>query len=221
MTYTLYHFPFTCSRVTMSALEETGAAYDVVLVNVIAGAQRSPEYLRVNPHGKVPALVADGRLLTENAALLLHLDAVFPQAGLLPRTADPIARGAALSDLLWCSGSLHPLARMLRAPAHYTVGDVAPVEERGRALAPAMLAEFEARLGTDDWWFGPVWSIVDVYVWWLASTCASTGVDLAPYPAVTAHAARVRARASFERMVARETSALASAGIALPPGLSL
>src|SRR5712675_2382532 len=88
--FTLYFVPGTCALATHIALEEAGAPYKAVLVDFRSRSQRSPEYLAVNPKGRVPALVTEGGTLTETPALLCFVAQRFPQAGLAPLT-DPFA----------------------------------------------------------------------------------------------------------------------------------
>lgn len=216
---TLYFCPMTCARVTMVALERSGAAYHVRLINLMAGEQRAPDYLAVNPMGKVPALRIGDRVLTENAAILLYLDGAYPEAGLLPHAIDPVEVATARSDLIWCATSLHPLVRQIRAPAHYTLGDQDAVRAKGVEAVAPILARFEARFAAADWWFGPAWSIVDTYIAWAVAGWA-TAIDLAPYPSVAAHGGRVAAQPAFGAMLAREAALMAEAGMQLPPGMA-
>lgn len=203
MDLTLYFFPGACSRVTMTALEATGAPYRDQLVNIRTDEQKTPDYRRVNPKGKVPALAIDGRIMTENAAILVFLDRQFPQAGLLPHSTDPVADIAPLSDLLWCSSTLHPAMRQIRAPDKYTVGDPADVMADGMrkfATECTRIAE-----GVDGrWWYGDRWSIIDVYLFWLCNVAEKGGFPLSDYPAIVDHAARVRRIAPLQRALERE-----------------
>ena len=82
--YTLYYSPGSASMVVHLALLETGAPYRLELVDVHAGGQRDPAYLKVNPQGVVPTLVIDGTPMTESAALLVVLAERHPGAGLAP-----------------------------------------------------------------------------------------------------------------------------------------
>ncbi|HVN98884.1 MAG TPA: glutathione S-transferase family protein [Steroidobacteraceae bacterium] len=82
--YTLYYSPGTASMAVHLALLEIGAPYRLELVDFDQGAQRSPEYLRLNPHGRVPTLVIDGEPYHEVAALLLMLADRHPEARLAP-----------------------------------------------------------------------------------------------------------------------------------------
>ncbi|CUS44776.1 MAG: glutathione S-transferase family protein [Pseudomonadota bacterium] len=203
MDLTLYFFPGACSRVTMTALEATGVTYRDQLVNVRTDEQKTPGYRRVNPKGKVPALAIDGRIMTENAAILVFLDRQFPQAGLLPRSTDPVTDIAPLTDLLWCSSTLHPAMRQIRAPDKYTAGDPADVMADGMrkfAAECTLIAD-----GVDGrWWYGDRWSIVDVYLFWLCNVAEKGGFPLSDYPAIVDHAARVRQLAPLQRALERE-----------------
>src|SRR5579862_6967112 len=86
----LYYAQGTCALATHIALEETGAPYEAVRVDFASQAQRSPEYLAVNPKGRVPALVTESGTLTETPALLCFVAQHFPQAELAP-LSDPFA----------------------------------------------------------------------------------------------------------------------------------
>lgn len=208
MKLTIYQFPAACSRVTMNALEELGLEFDDICVNMRTAAQNSPEYLAVNPKGKVPALVADGQVLTENAAILWTLHSLHPHGGLLPASDDPFRRHEYLSDLTWCSGTMHPIVRQVRMPVKWTTGDPAGVREDGIAKLVKECKRFVQRIGKGGWWYGDSWSIVDTYIYWGYSTAAKGGFPIDDYPELLDHAERVRSRPSFLRVLAREQAAL-------------
>ena len=107
----LYHFPRACSSVTMCALEAAGIEYDDIVVNIFNGENKTPEYLKIHPGGKVPAMKVDGRVITENAALLILVDSLKPEAGLLPSDASAFDKAKMYSDLIWISGTVHPAVR--------------------------------------------------------------------------------------------------------------
>jgi glutathione S-transferase len=83
MTLTLYTNPQSRGRIARWMLEEVGEPYEARLLDFGPG-MRTPEYLAINPMAKVPALVHDGRVVTEVAAILCYLADAFPQAGLMP-----------------------------------------------------------------------------------------------------------------------------------------
>ena len=208
MTQTiLFMSPMTCSRVSMTALEELGIDFEDRLIFIGAGAQNDPEYLALNRKGKVPALSLDGTVMTETPAILTYLHRQHPAAGLLP-SGDALSDAQGLSDLSWCSSTLHLEARQNRAPQKLTVGDPAGVLADGRAKFAKSCDYIASRVSDGRWWYGADWSIVDTYVYWGYSTAASAGFPLGDYPALVAHAERVRSRPSFQRMLQREIAAV-------------
>jgi len=89
----LYTFHLsTNGRKVHMALEEAKAAYEIVVVNLMKGEQKNPDYLKLNPNGKVPTLVDDGVMMWESIAILLYLAEKFPAANLLPTAAADRAR---------------------------------------------------------------------------------------------------------------------------------
>ena len=84
-----YTNPMSRARITRWMLEETGLPYDEVQLE-FGTSMKSPEFLAVNPMGKVPALVHDGVAITENAAICLHLADLVPELGLLPPPGTPV-----------------------------------------------------------------------------------------------------------------------------------
>jgi glutathione S-transferase len=104
---TLFHSPNTRSTATLLLLEELGAPYDLKVVNMKAGEQRQPGYLAINPMGKVPALLHDGALVTEQVAVFLYLADLFPQAGLAPAIGDRL-RGPYLRWMAFYGSCFEP-----------------------------------------------------------------------------------------------------------------
>ena len=86
----LFYAVGSCALASHITLEEAGAEYETVRLDFAAGDQRKPEYLKVNPKGRVPALITDSGILTETPAILAYLAQVYPQAKLAPLT-DPFA----------------------------------------------------------------------------------------------------------------------------------
>src|SRR6516165_3654569 len=96
----LYYSPGTSSMASHITLEEAGAVYEVQPTLVDKGEQQSEAYLKINPRGKVPALqLEDGKILTENAAILSYVAKKFPEANLWP--CDPMAEVCAISTMAW------------------------------------------------------------------------------------------------------------------------
>jgi glutathione S-transferase len=201
---TLFHFPGACSRVTMFALEHVGAEFADVLVNLMAGEHMAPEYQTTNPRGKVPALLIDGTLLSENAAILIWIDSIWPEANLLPHPEDALGRAQIYSDLFWLSSVWHPYVRANKMPVRWTTGDVGPVRERGVELLTPCMIQLEARLSQGPWYYGETWSILDVYFYWAYTTAQDGQFSLEPYTHIAAHRAAVEAMPIFKRVRERE-----------------
>ncbi len=212
----LYMMPFACSRVTLNALEEAELECELQAINILKGDQKTPEYLRIHPSGKVPALSVDGTIITENAAILMFLNAFQPDAGLLPKAEGPLEQARFHSDLIWCSSTFHPAIRQVRAPMRFTDGDISGVFAKGLEYTDDAVARVEERVSDGRWWYGDTWSIVDVYLNWCYTTAASADFSLDKFHSVQDHSARVQARSSFKRAMAREMQAMKDADIAFP-----
>ena len=214
---TLYHFPFACSHVTMTALEHAGLAYDDQLINIMKGEQRSPEYLKIHPGGKVPALQVDGRILTENAALLVYIDALKPEAGLLPARDSAWSRGEVASDLVWTSGTIHPAARQMRMPMRYTLNETGEhfdgIRAKGAEYFHPIMALINERTAGGNWWYGEAWSILDVYLSWCCTIAEMARFPIDDYPNVRDLMNRVREGESFQKALARQQATAKAAGI--------
>lgn len=215
-----YYAPDTCARVSMIALEETGAAYERQLISFVRRDHRAGRYLRMHPQGRVPLLVVDGQPLTENVAILWWLHATFPEAGLLPQTADDLGTAQQLADLAWCASGLHPLVTRIRLPQFSC-----PVPEAQPAVRAAAMGVItdqlrlaEARLCEGPWWYGERWSVMDAYLNWIWFRITGAGFDPAPFPRLSDHDRRLGERPSVTRTLAIHAEAareLAAQGLAV------
>jgi glutathione S-transferase len=208
----LYHFPGACSQVTVCALEQAGIPYTLNLVNLLQGEQSTPEYLAVSPLGKVPTMIADGQSLTENAALLVYINALKPDAGLFPVNPSPLMLSSMQAGLSFCGGTLHPQVRGILNPQRITTGDGAPVREMATALAKKAFAFAEYRLAEKTWWLGQE-SIIDVYLNWAFTVARNGGFDTAGYPLLSDLDKRLAVRPAFARMLEIEAESKAALGL--------
>ncbi len=212
----LYYCPLTCSQVTMTALEMAGLAYDDRLIDIFEREQKSAEYRKVHRSGKVPALVVDGIPITENASILTMLDAMAPDAGILPRTDAPLEKAVQRSDLVWCSATLHPMVRQIRMPIRYTDGDQDGIRANGTAQLKDALREVEERVSDGRRFYGDEPSILDVYLHWLVTTAASAGFPIHEYPAIVEHSGRVEEMLPFRQAMARQAEGVKNTGFQFP-----
>ena len=203
----LYYSPGACSLAPHLALEEVGADYEPVRVNLAGGEQRQPAYLAVNPKGRVPALAAADWVLTENPALLRFIARRFPEAGLWPEDAAEEARCA--EWLAWMSSTVHVAYAHVRRPDRYADDEAARAEvvAKGKATAGDVWKQVEERLGAGPWALGERLSVADPYlmVFWTWGRGPTLGFDMArDFPHWTAHARRLAERPAVQRVFARE-----------------
>lgn len=206
----LYHAHTACSRVTLVALEQCGHPYEDRLLVMQQGEHKQPSFLAINPDGKVPTLLVDGRPLAENGAILMWLAETFPQAGLFPLATAAWDKACQMSDLLWASSGWHPYVRANKMPSLWTTGDIEPVRERGRELLAGVVQQLEDHLADRPWWYGEDWSIIDTYLWWAYTNAEIGGFSIAAFPRVQAHRQRHEALPQLQRALAREAAAVAA-----------
>lgn len=208
---TLHFAPDTCARVPLIALEEIGCPYTLEVVAFMRGQHRSPDYLRLNPSGKVPTLIIDGAPLTENVAILSWLNSRFPDARLLP-PADEMGRVRQLSDLAYCASGLHPIVTRLRIPHFFC--DLPEARQRVFDMAvAAMRLHFpviDARLAENRWWYGDEWSVLDAYINWVWFRVSGTDFDVSEYPNFARHDADMMRRPAVMRALERNSQVAAS-----------
>ena len=116
---TLFHSPQSRSAGALVLLEELAADYELHILNLKKGEQRRADYLAINPMGKVPAIVHDGALVTEQGAVYAYLADLYPEAGITPAIGDPL-RGPYLRWLFYYGSSFEPALidkSLKRAPA--------------------------------------------------------------------------------------------------------
>lgn len=208
----LYHYPGACSSVSLCALEAAQLDYRVELVDIMSGAQTTPEYAAILPLGKVPLLLIDGEPLSENSAILTYIDALRPDCGLFP--ADRSARiwAESMRGLSFCSGTLHPQIRGIANPAGVTEGDFEPVRARSRALLAKSFAYAERRLADHAWWLGER-SIIDVYLDWALTVARRAGFDLSPFPMADGLGERLAHWPAYGRMQAEKARSRSALGL--------
>ncbi len=184
---TLFFAPGSSSMAPHIALHEIGAAFESRPVSFARRTQLQPEYLALNPEGKVPTLLIDGRPLTEVAAILFYLAKRFPEAGLLP--VDGLEGEAqAISWMSFLAATVHP-SRALGA------------ERAAKAYGIA-----DQRLGARDWALGR-YSIVDIHLFRLYWRFANS-LKPAPgsFPNLQAHFDRMMQRPAVQRTCAIEAA---------------
>jgi glutathione S-transferase len=203
--FRLYYAPGTCALATHIALEEAGAAYEAVLVDFRSQSQRSPEYLAVNPKGRVPALITESGTLTETPALLLFVAQRFPETKLAP-FADPFALAQVQEFNSYLCSTVHVAHAHGRRGARWA-DDPAAIEAMKRKVPSSMTECFELierKLLRHPWVMGDKYTICDPYLFTIASWIEGDGVDTTKLPRVMEHRARMLARPAVQKTVAAE-----------------
>ncbi len=210
--YRLFHSPGACSLAPHIVLEELGIAYEPVRVVIAEGANRKPEYLGINPRGRVPALgIKDEqgeRVLTESVAIAVYLAHRHPTPSLLPEDPEQFVR--ALEWMNWLATTMHQAGvRTVFRPERFTTAtDKAAIDgiaEAGRAAIRIGYADIEARLAGKTWAMGDAFSAVDAFLLVHYRWGNRCGVDMRrDYPTYAAMMDRARARPAVARAVAHE-----------------
>jgi glutathione S-transferase len=162
----LYYAPNACSIAPHIALEETGVPFEPRQLNLATGDHISPEYLKVNPAGRVPVLVVGGRVVTEVPALLTYIASLKPELGLIPPPGT-IEHARCFEWLGFLSSTLHVSYAQYRRPERFLEpGSPCAKEltERGKANTIGYYREVENRLVENEWAAGEAYSIADIYL---------------------------------------------------------
>ena len=209
----LYFAPGSSAFAPLIALEELGVAYDVHRLDLAAGEQRRPEYLKVNPRGRVPTLSVDGEPVTEVLAILTYLAQAYPHSELLP-LADPLKLAHAYEVMSWFASTVHVAFSQIARPERFADDDSikAALATPGEARFHRTLSDIERLAqGPGLWLLGETFSAVDAYALVIWRWAERRQIDTAVYPAWSAKAARALTRPSVKRALQREAAAKAVA----------
>lgn len=199
----LFHAWGSCSLAPFIALEEAGADYEVAVISTKDGEQRKPDYLALNPKGRVPALVTERGVLTENVAILAWIAQAFPAARLMPD--DPWAFGQAQAFNSYLASTVHVAHAHGRRGSRWADQE-SSFEDMRRKVPETMAACFqliEDEMLAGPWVMGEQFTTCDAYLFTLSGWLESDDVDLARFPKVQAHFGRTAARPAVGKVLAR------------------
>ena len=199
----LFYAAGSCSLAPHIALEEAGAQYEAVRTNLRGGQQLTPEYRAINPKARVPALVTDKGVLTENVAILAWIAAAFPDAHLAP--TDPWAFAQAQAFNSYLASTVH-VAHAHKMRGYRWADEESSFADMRRKLPQTMGDAFqliEDELFQGPFVLGDTFSICDAYLFTLADWLEGDGVDPTRYPKVHAHRERIRARPAVGKVLAQ------------------
>ena len=205
---TLYYGPNTCALASHIALEEAGAAFEARRIDFAAAEQTKPEYLAINPKGRVPALVAERGVLTETPAILAFIAQCYPEARLAPFD-DPFAFAELQAFNNYLCATVH-VAHAHRVRGYRWADEPEALEAMRKKVPRSVGACYdliERELFRSPWVMGETYTIADPYLFTLAGWMEGDGVDPRAFPRVRDHRSRMGGRAAVRRALADESEA--------------
>lgn len=208
----LYYAPGACSLAPHIALEEVGVPFELSRVDLAHNQQGSTEYRRINPKGRVPALVDGDWVLTEAPAILRYIAARHPAVGLWPW--DPREEARCAEWLNWLSSTVQVAFVHVRRAARYAADPraVEDVASTAKKTSHDLWQTIDQKIGQGPWALGNRYSVVDLLLMahWLWGRGPVLGFDMErECPRWTEHAQRLAARPAVQR-------AFTSEGLTLP-----
>ena len=202
---TLFYAPNSCALAAHLALELSGMAYEARRVDFAQNEQRSPAFLAINPKGRVPALVTERGVLTENPAILAYICQLRPEANLAP-LHDPFAFAQLQSFNSYLASTVHV------AHAHryrgYRWADTPEAIEAMKLKVPQNMRDcfrlIEEEFLKGPWVLGDQLSVGDLYLFTIGRWLAGDEVDINAFPRVADHARRVEALPAVQRVLVRQ-----------------
>jgi len=198
-----YYAPKTISVATAVMLEETGLAYEGIKVDFAAGEQTSPEYLAINPKGRVPAIVTDAGILTETGAILEFLATQAPDKVALP--TDPWEAAQLRSVMYYLASTFHVNHGHLRR-GHRWANEESSFRDMASKVPETMATSarfIEENCALSPFVTGDTITPADPWLFAICTWLEGDGVEMADFPAIAAFRAAMRARPAVERAEAR------------------
>jgi glutathione S-transferase len=205
MSVVLYGSPSTASLVVHWLLIELGIDHELRMLDFDRGEQKSPQYLAINPAGRVPALLVDGQVLTESAAIAMHLADLHPQAQLAPAPGTP-ARGDYYRWMCFCVYTLMPAYRSWFYPGEPAGEDNAEmVKSRARVQLEAAWQQVADHLASNGpYMLGEQVSAVDFVLTMLMRWSRNMPRPSDDWPVLRDFARRMKDRPAFAEVYRRE-----------------
>jgi len=202
---TLYYARHTCALASHIALEDAGAPYSLKRIDFGKTEQQSADYLKINPKGRVPALVTPRGILTETPAILACIAQSCRDAALAP-LADPFAFAELQSFNSYLCATVH-VAHAHRMRGHrwaYEASSFADMQRKVPESVGACCDLIETQMLRGPWVMGDRYTIADPYLFTVAQWLEGDGVDLKRIPRVGEHRARMADRPSVKKAIAEE-----------------
>ena len=207
MTMKLFYSTGSCALASHIALEEAGADYEAVRISLKDGDQRKPEYLKLNPKGRVPVLVTDSGVLTENVAILAFVAQSYPAAR-LAQLDDPFAFAKMQAINSYLSSTVH-VAHAHKGRGSRWADEPDAIEAMKKKVPQSVGDSFEMierELFAGPWVIGNDYTVADAYLYTLASWLEGDSIDPKRFPKVFDHRNRMEQRPAVQRVLAAENA---------------
>jgi glutathione S-transferase len=201
----LYYAPGTCALASHIALEEAGASYTAERLDFKAKQQQSPDYLRINPKGRVPSLVTDKGVLTETPAILAYIAQTFPKARLAPLD-DPFAFAQAQSFNNYLCATVH-VAHAHKGRGYRWASDESSFADMKRTVPKSMagcVELIEKSMLKGPWVMGEQYTVCDPYLYTIDLWLEGDSIDLKSFPRVADHMKRMSERPAVRKVMEQQ-----------------
>jgi len=203
----LYYASGTCALAPHIALEEAAADYTTQRISFKDQQQSSPEYLAINPKGRVPALVTDSGVLTETPALLAFIAQSFPEAKLAP-LSDALAFAEVQAFNSYICSTLH-IAHAHKGRGSRWASEESSFEDMRRKVPETVAACFsliERTMFRGPWVMGDSFTICDPYLFTVSRWMEGDGVRASDFPKIEDHMRRMSERPAVQKVLAAQAA---------------
>jgi glutathione S-transferase len=197
--FKLYYSPGSAALAPHCALEEAGAAYELVLVDTKSGAHKKPEYLKLNPNGRIPTLTHGDFVMYESAAIMMHVADCHPASGLAPAIGTP-ERGRYYQWIAYLTNTVQE-AYMQYFHADYYCGPAAHADVKATAEArlQPMFRILDDALAGGPYLLGQRFSAADIFLTMMARWSRNMAKPAVTYPNIKRNVDLVVARPAIQR----------------------
>ena len=201
----LYYAPGTVALASHIALADAGADYATERVDFKTNQQNSPEYLAINPKGRVPTLVTDRGILTETPAMLAFIAQSFPKTKLAPlEDAYAFAQAQSFNSYLCSTVHINHAHKMRGARWATEESSYADMKRKVPQSMGACFGLIERDMLRGPWVMGETYTICDPYLFTLSGWLEGDSVDIATLPKVADHRRRMADRPAVQKALAEE-----------------
>lgn len=204
----LYYAPGACSLASHIVLEEAGPEYERHRVDTKNNQQRTPEYLKLNPKGRVPTLVTDRGILTESPVIMAYIAQTFPEAKLAD-SSDSFAFADMQAFNVFLTSTVHIAFAHIFRPVRYGEGEetAAAMKVKASATIDDCFNMIDAKMSDGrPYVHGDRYTISDPYLLVFARWLDRAGGPIDKFERVAAHRKRIEARPAVQRVLAAEAA---------------